>query len=302
MDGVEIPAGVAEQAKAQLGNMENAMKQQLNAFRRNQTEGSFYDDVMGKGACSGDLHALSCSLSLAGFYHAVDWSETWLLWLLGFHAIVWLFVILTRRLNEVQMVLLLSIRALRRRPVARSGHALHAPTRARLPVAPVGLVYFAETINRLAGENWESFAGQQYFDARGVFVSVVFSVPLLFAAFFILINALRGAVTLLIEVRGARPAHPADARSPTACGAVLRAAGEGDAVQGRGEEEGEGAEKGAIAETSTLLRVYQERSYISYYITYIKHVPLRTRSLKSPRCPSSSLQSRSPSAIGRASS
>ncbi len=47
MDGVEIPAGVAEQAKAQLGNMENAMKQQLNAFRRNQTEGSFYDDVMG---------------------------------------------------------------------------------------------------------------------------------------------------------------------------------------------------------------------------------------------------------------
>ena len=179
----------------------------------------------------------------------MDWSETWLLWLLGFHASVWLFVILTRRFNEVQMVLLLSIRALRRRPVARSGHALHAPTRARLPVAPVGLVYFAETINRLAGENWESFAGQQYFDARGVFVSVVFSVPLLFAAFFILINALRGAVKLLIEVRGALPGHPADARSPTACGAVLRAAGEGDAVQGRGEEEGEGAEKGAIAET-----------------------------------------------------
>ena len=52
----------------------------------------------------------------------MDWSETWLLWLLGFHASVWLFVILTRRFNEVQMVLLLSIRALRRRPVARSGH------------------------------------------------------------------------------------------------------------------------------------------------------------------------------------
>ena len=68
-------------------------------------------------------------------------------------------------------------------------------------------------------------------------------------SFFILINALRGAVKLLIEVRGALPGHPADARSPTACGAVLRAAGEGDAVQGRGEEEGEGAEKGAIAET-----------------------------------------------------
>ena len=53
----------------------------------------------------------------------MDWSETWLLWLLGFHASVWLFVILTRRFNEVQMVLLLSIRALRRRPVAAKGAA-----------------------------------------------------------------------------------------------------------------------------------------------------------------------------------
>jgi len=65
----------------------------------------------------------------------------------------------------------------------------------------VGLVYFAERINRAAGENWESFAGQQYFDTRGVFVSVVLSTPLLFASFFILINALRGAATLLIQVK-----------------------------------------------------------------------------------------------------
>merc|ERR1712194_738295 len=146
----------AEAAQAQFSNMEAAMRQQLSQFRANaSSEGTLTDDVM-------------------GFYHAVDWSEPWLKGLLAFHVTVWVLAIATRKLNDVQIVMLLSILA---------------------------LVYFAETINRVAGENWESFAGQQYFDKRGVFVSVVLSTPLLFASFFILINALRGAATLLIQVK-----------------------------------------------------------------------------------------------------
>lgn len=146
----------AEAAQAQFSNMEAAMRQQLSQFRANaSSEGSLTDDVM-------------------GFYHAVDWSEPWLKGLLAFHVTVWVLAIATRKLNDVQIVMLLSILA---------------------------IVYFAETINRVAGENWESFAGQQYFDKRGVFVSVVLSTPLLFASFFILINALRGAATLLIQVK-----------------------------------------------------------------------------------------------------
>jgi hypothetical protein len=47
----------------------------------------------------------------AGFYHAVDWSEPWLKGLLAFHVTVWVLAIATRKLNDVQIVMLLSIRA-----------------------------------------------------------------------------------------------------------------------------------------------------------------------------------------------
>ena len=62
-------------------------------------------------------------------------------------------------------------------------------------------MYCAEWINRLAGENWASFAGQNYFDKNGVFISVMFSAPLLLLSFFILLNALRSASKLLIVVK-----------------------------------------------------------------------------------------------------
>ncbi|KAF8719668.1 hypothetical protein HU200_024412 [Digitaria exilis] len=41
-------------------------------------------------------------------------------------------------------------------------------------------VYMAEKINRYLGEHWKSFAGQNYFDRPGVFISVVWSGPLIF--------------------------------------------------------------------------------------------------------------------------
>ena len=66
---------------------------------------------------------------------------------------------------------------------------------ARVRVLAVGLIYCAERLNRLASENWKEFAMQNYFDERGVFVSVMLSAPLLCVAFFILLNALRGAAT-----------------------------------------------------------------------------------------------------------
>ena len=45
-----------------------------------------------------------------GFYHAVDWSERWLLGLGAFHVFVWALAILTRNADEMQMVLLVAIR------------------------------------------------------------------------------------------------------------------------------------------------------------------------------------------------
>ena len=46
----------------------------------------------------------------------------------------------------------------------------------------VASVYCAEYINDFAGRHWEDFAGQNYFDKNGVFVSVMFSAPLLVVA------------------------------------------------------------------------------------------------------------------------
>lgn len=49
-------------------------------------------------------------------------------------------------------------------------------------------VYLAENMNALLAYNWQSFAGQNYFDAHGVFVSVLWSGPLLVVAVIILVR------------------------------------------------------------------------------------------------------------------
>ena len=87
---------------------------------------------------------------------------------------MWLVVVATRRHNELQMALL---------------------------VAVLGATYFAERINGIAAARWKDFARQNYFDSRGVFVAVMYCTPMLCAAFFILINALRTTATLLVQVK-----------------------------------------------------------------------------------------------------
>lgn len=67
--------------------------------------------------------------------------------------------------------------------------------------ATVGLVSAAKWVNNLGDAYWKDFAGQNYFDERGVFISVMFSMPLLVLAFCMLVNALRMAASLLIEVK-----------------------------------------------------------------------------------------------------
>mmetsp|Transcript_14092 Transcript_14092/g.23386 ORF Transcript_14092/g.23386 Transcript_14092/m.23386 type:complete len:175 (-) Transcript_14092:541-1065(-) len=138
-------------------HLEQVMMQSLRQFRNtsSSSEGSFYEDFV-------------------GFFHAVDWTERWLHALGGFHIVVWILVICSRRSNEMQMVLLLAV---------------------------LGMVYAAEWFNRLGAAHWQSFATQMYFDERGVFISAVFSVPLLTAAFYILVNALRSAMRLLVDVK-----------------------------------------------------------------------------------------------------
>jgi ABC-type antimicrobial peptide transport system permease subunit len=61
-------------------------------------------------------------------------------------------------------------------------------------------VFAAELINNLGRESWETFAGQNYFDSRGLFITVVLSTPLLITALFILVNILLIMVAMMIEI------------------------------------------------------------------------------------------------------
>ena len=61
----------------------------------------------------------------------------------------------------------------------------------------------AERLNGALRQHWRAVAGQNYFDARGVFMSVVFSVPLLGVLAGQLFFALYGASTLLVKVKRA---------------------------------------------------------------------------------------------------
>jgi hypothetical protein len=49
-------------------------------------------------------------------------------------------------------------------------------------------VYLAERLNRVMGDNWRSFASQNYFDPHGLFLSVLWSGPLLIIATIILVG------------------------------------------------------------------------------------------------------------------
>ncbi|GLV45781.1 Transmembrane protein 18 [Carabus blaptoides fortunei] len=83
---------------------------------------------------------------------SIDWKDPWLIGLLTFHIIVTLMALLTRNYGNFQVVLFLVL---------------------------LLLVYFSESINEIASSNWKVFSRQQYFDSKGMFISIVFSIPIL---------------------------------------------------------------------------------------------------------------------------
>ena len=56
--------------------------------------------------------------------------------------------------------------------------------------AAVSGIYLAERLNRLLGVHWQSFATQNYFDPHGLFLSVLWSGPLLIISMSILVSIL----------------------------------------------------------------------------------------------------------------
>ncbi|XP_078131391.1 transmembrane protein 18 [Sander vitreus] len=90
--------------------------------------------------------------SIWTFLLSVQWSESWLIGLLVFHVVCLFLTVVTCRYYRAQICHFLLM---------------------------VGLVYSAEYLNELAAMNWRSFSNFQYFDSTGMFISLVYSIPLL---------------------------------------------------------------------------------------------------------------------------
>lgn len=119
-----------------------------------------------------------------GFFYAIDWKEPWLMALLGFHVVLLLVTIISRKKTNFQMFLFL------------------------LTLAGV---YLAERLNRFLGKNWKSFSSQNYFDPSGLFMSVLWSGPLLVISMIILINTLFSLCYLIVRWKRAELRHRARA-------------------------------------------------------------------------------------------
>uniref|UniRef100_A0A0E0L2X8 Uncharacterized protein n=1 Tax=Oryza punctata TaxID=4537 RepID=A0A0E0L2X8_ORYPU len=140
---------------------------------------------------SGLVQALSAELrrgivpaadSLLAFVRAVDWTEPWLICLMAFHATLLLTAVGLRKNANFQLFMLF---------LAYSG------------------VYLAEKINSYMAEHWKSIATRNYFDHAGVFVSVVWSGPLIFISMVIVVSSLIALCRLMVKWKRAELRHRA---------------------------------------------------------------------------------------------
>ncbi|XP_050307253.1 transmembrane protein 18 [Anthonomus grandis grandis] len=121
-----------------------------------------------------DISKLEGFLSFLG---TIDWRDPWLIGLFAFHLSVFMMAILTRNYGNFQAVLFFIL---------------------------LLLVYFSENINTLASTNWHIFSRQQYFDSNGLFISVVFSMPILINCMLMVGNWLYQSTQLMATLKQAQ--------------------------------------------------------------------------------------------------
>uniref|UniRef100_A0AAR5Q732 Transmembrane protein 18 n=2 Tax=Dendroctonus ponderosae TaxID=77166 RepID=A0AAR5Q732_DENPD len=107
----------------------------------------------------------------------IEWRDPWLIGLFTFHLSIFMMAILTRNYGNFQALLFFFL---------------------------LLLVYFSENINNLASTNWKIFSRQQYFDSNGLFISIVFSMPILINCMLMVGNWLYQSTQLMTTLKTAQ--------------------------------------------------------------------------------------------------
>ncbi|XP_019769037.2 transmembrane protein 18 [Dendroctonus ponderosae] len=107
----------------------------------------------------------------------IEWRDPWLIGLFTFHLSICMMAILTRNYGNFQALLFFFL---------------------------LLLVYFSENINNLASTNWKIFSRQQYFDSNGLFISIVFSMPILINCMLMVGNWLYQSTQLMTTLKTAQ--------------------------------------------------------------------------------------------------
>ncbi|CAH2246309.1 transmembrane 18 [Pelobates cultripes] len=104
----------------------------------------------------------------------IDWTEAWLIGLMIFHILCFVITCISFKYYKLQIVHFLVM---------------------------VGLVGSAEYINEVAAFNWRSYSKQQYFDSAGMFISLVFSAPLLCNTIIIVVHWVYKTLSVMTELK-----------------------------------------------------------------------------------------------------
>ncbi|XP_040283513.1 transmembrane protein 18 [Bufo bufo] len=104
----------------------------------------------------------------------IDWSEPWIIGLLGFHLLFFILTCISFKCYKLQIALFFLM---------------------------VGLVSCAEYINEVAAVNWKLYSRQQYFDSSGMFISLVFSAPLLCNTIIIVVHWVYKTLSVMTELK-----------------------------------------------------------------------------------------------------